>query len=191
MKTEVSAPPRKARNSTEQWHRDNDLKWMNEDQWECFEMLADICGGAHHIGGKVRDSGIYGINLNMTYGFHASTFDYNGLTTAVLMAHDRCIRFEIRPSGPRMLGLYLHKRRQREGDISLRHPTIETAIASYHRVWCPSALAANTRMDTFASLLTQRDGLLAALRSIADSYPTTEEGETMASIARDAIESFK
>ena len=124
-----------ARNSNEQWHRDNDYKWMNDFQWECFEMLSDICGGSHHIGGTIRPSGNDGIHINLTYGFSASTFDFNHLTTAVLMAHDRCIRFEIRPSGPRMLGVYLHKRTMREGDISERHPTIETAIDSYRKNW--------------------------------------------------------
>lgn len=124
-----------ARNYSEQWHRDNDYKWMNDDQWACFEMLCDMCGGSQHIGGKIRPASRWGICLNMTYGFHASTFDYNGLKTAVLLAHDRCIRFEIRPSGPRMLGLYLHKRESREGNISIRHPTIEMAIESHRKKW--------------------------------------------------------
>ena len=117
----------KTRNSTEQWHRDNDYKWMSDDQWECFEMLCDICGGAHHIGGKVKPSGA-GITINISFGFHAASFDYNGLTMAVIMAHDRCIRFEIRPSSPGRLRLFFHKRNSRVGDISQRHPTLEEAI---------------------------------------------------------------
>ena len=116
------------RNSGEQWYRDNDYNWMSDDQWECFEMLCDLCKGAHHIGGKVKPWG-KGIAVNLRYGFYAATYDYNGLTRAVIMAHDRCIRFEIEPSGPGMLRLVFHKRHLREGgEMHERHPTLESAI---------------------------------------------------------------
>lgn len=118
-----------ARNPTEQWHKDNDYKWMNDEQWECFEMLCDLCRGAHHIGGKVKPWG-KGIAVNIRYGFNAATYDFSGLTEAVIMAHDRCIRFEIEPSGPGMLRLVFHKRDGREGEMWQRHPTLEQAIAN-------------------------------------------------------------
>lgn len=119
----------KARNSTEQWHRENDYKWMNDDQWACFEMLCDLCRGAHHVGGKVKPFG-RGIAVNLRFGFNAATFDYSGLTEAVVMAHDRCIRLEILPSGPGMLKLAFSKRHGRDGAFHERHPTIEQAIAT-------------------------------------------------------------
>lgn len=118
-----------ARNSSEQWLRDNDYKWMTDDQWECFEMLCDLCRGSHHVGGKVKPCG-KGILINLRYGWDAATYDFNGLTRAVVMAHDRCIRFEIEPSGFGMLKLVFHKRRLREGgEMWERHPTLESAIA--------------------------------------------------------------
>lgn len=117
-----------------QWYRDNEYKWMTDDQFECLQMLADLCGGMHHVGGTVKPCGT-GILINISYGFHAATFDFNGLTTAVLMSHERCIRFEICPSGPRMLQLRFHKRHTREGEMHKRHPTIETAIESYKKTW--------------------------------------------------------
>lgn len=120
------------RNSTEQWHRDNDYKWMTDNQWECFEMLCDLCRGAHHIGGKVKPCG-NGIEINIRYGFSAATFDFSGLTEAVIMAHDRCIRFEIEPSGPGMLKLIFHKREGREGLVWQRHPTLEQAISKLRK----------------------------------------------------------
>lgn len=119
--------PFTARNTSEQWLRDNTYNWMTEDQWECFEMLCDLCKGSHHVGGKVKPCGV-GIEINIRYGFHASTFDYNGLTEAVILAHDRCIRFEIEPSGPGMMKLKFHKRHYREGRMDERHPTLEDAI---------------------------------------------------------------
>lgn len=101
--------------------------WMTDDQWQCFLMLCDIYRGPHHVQGKVKPAGT-GIELNTRLGSFA-TFDFNDLTRAVIMAHDRMIRFEIMPSGPGLLKLHLHKRHQREGRMFERHPTIEEAIA--------------------------------------------------------------
>ena len=101
--------------------------WMTDDQWECYQMLADIFLGFHHIQGKLHEWG-RGIKLNTTYTNSLATFDFDGLTRAVIMAHDRMIRMEIVPSGPGMLGIVLHKRHKREGRMSEYHPTIETAI---------------------------------------------------------------
>lgn len=40
---------------------------------------------------------------------------------------------------------------------------------------------------SYGEVVAQRDELIETLRSIAESYPTTEEGETLAAIARDAL----
>lgn len=103
--------------------------WMSDDQWECYQMLADLFLGFHHISGKLHNWGT-GIKLNTTQTGSFATFDFNNLTRAVIMAHDRMIRFEIEPSGPGMLGLTLFKRHTREGLMHERHPTIEDAISS-------------------------------------------------------------
>lgn len=101
--------------------------WMSDDQYECYEFLADIFLGFHHIHGKLHEWGD-GIKLNTSQTGSFATFDFDGLTRAVVMAHDRMIRFCIEPSGPGMLGLVCHKRHKREGRMSERHPTIEQAI---------------------------------------------------------------
>lgn len=84
--------------------------WMNDDQWECYRMLCDLYGGDHHVFGIVREAGRTGININTRHTGSMSTFDFCMLTRAVLLAHDRCIRFAIEPSGPGMLRLCFHKR---------------------------------------------------------------------------------
>ena len=61
---------------------------------------------------------------------HVTTFDFDGLTRAVFMAHARAIRFAVSSSGPGRIKLILHKR-QREGSISQRHPDIMEAIKRY------------------------------------------------------------
>jgi hypothetical protein len=102
--------------------------WMSNDHWECYEFLADLFHGFHHICGRLHEHGD-GIALNCTNASNRfATFDFDYLTRAVLMAHERCIRFSIEPSGPGMLKLILHKRHKREGSMYERHPTIEQAI---------------------------------------------------------------
>ena len=108
--------------------------WMSDDQWECYEMLADLFRGFHHITGKLHEFSS-GIALNTTNSNMFATYDFDGLTRAVVMAHDRMIRFEIAPSGPGMLKLVLFKRHKREGDLMReRHPTLEDAAALIRKV---------------------------------------------------------
>ena len=99
---------------------------MTPDQAECYRLLCDLVGGDHHLCGIVRGCG-RGISINLQHRTLA-TFDFNHLTCLVVMAHDRCIRAEIVPSGPRMVGLMLHRRHKRDGSMFERHPTIEEHI---------------------------------------------------------------
>jgi len=108
--------------------------WMSDDQWECTEMLADLVGGFHHVTGKIKPCG-EGIESS-GYNFNLATYDFDGLTRLVLLAHDRCIRAEIRPSGPGMLKLALSKRTRRQGGhMWERHPDIENAIRNISTSW--------------------------------------------------------
>lgn len=102
--------------------------WMNDDQWECYLMLCALYGGDHHVFGIVNGSGLTGIQINTRQPGSMATFDFCRLTHAVLMAHDRCIRFSIEPSGPGMLRLCFHRRHLREGRMYERHPTMEEHI---------------------------------------------------------------
>jgi len=107
--------------------------WMTDDQWECYQMLADLFHGFHHVNGKLHDWGD-GIKLNTSQVGSFATFDFDGLTRLVLLAHERMIRAEIVPSGPGMLGIVLHKRHSREGRMYEQHPTIETAVARFRGI---------------------------------------------------------
>lgn len=111
-------------NSSDEKHR---YDWMTDDQWECYKMLADLYLGFHHITGKLHEWGD-GIKLNTSNVGSFASFDFDRLTRAIVMAHDRIVRIEIVPSGPGMLGIILHKRHKREGRMHERHPTIEDAI---------------------------------------------------------------
>ena len=104
--------------------------WMNDDQWSCAKFVADLFYGFHHVMGEFKPCGS-GIEVSVSNGNWAATYDFDGLTRAVIMAHDQMVRFEIAPSGPRMLKLRLFQRHKREGRMSERHPTIEDAILSF------------------------------------------------------------
>ena len=99
--------------------------WMTADQRECYEMLCAMVGGTHHVYHKIYPCG-EGIEYNDYHSW--ATFDFNMLTKAVVLGHDRMIRVEICSSGPRMIKIRFHKRHEREGMMSQRMPTLEDHI---------------------------------------------------------------
>ena len=110
----------------EKWYR---KPWMNDDQWECYRVLASVFGGFHHIDGEPKRFA-EGIEVNTSLGCW-STFDHDDLTRLVFTGHDHCIRFEVRSSGPRMLKLCAWKRHTRTGQLFERHPTLEEAVTKW------------------------------------------------------------
>lgn len=119
----------------EQYMREHKYSWMNDDQFECYKMLCDIFGGSHHVFDKVEPSNYNGIKINYESCSFAS-FDYSNMTTAVFMAHERGIRFEIGSMAPKgKLQLLFHKRNPLSNDTSRRHPTLEQAIERYNKAW--------------------------------------------------------
>lgn len=119
----------------EKYHKQ---EWMDDAQWECACMLADLRGGFHHVNETIRRCG-KGIEVNLRVNF--ATYDGNLLTRLVFMAHDRSIRADLGPSGPGMVKLTLHKRPKRiRSNNPLReswerHPRIEEALADYRECY--------------------------------------------------------
>lgn len=103
---------------------------MSEQQFQCFELLCELFHGAHHVP-RIHSWGT-GIRCSISSG-KLSTFDFDYLTRLVVLAHDHCVRAEITSSGPRLVGIVLHKRHGRTGGMCDRHPTIEDAISSMKR----------------------------------------------------------
>lgn len=97
---------------------------------DATNFFSEFYQGEHHIPGKVKPFGD-GWVVNHDRG-GMSTYDFNQLTKLVLMAHDKCIRVEIIPCSPRHLKIAIWQR-QREGSMSQRHPTIETAIENFKK----------------------------------------------------------
>lgn len=102
--------------------------WMSDKQWECVQFLGDLFYGFHHMDvDRVKEWG-NGIAYNTSHG-RLATFDFSDLTRLVLMAHKRCIRAEIAPSGPGLIKIILHKRKGTEGRTNERHPDLKELIA--------------------------------------------------------------
>lgn len=94
--------------------------------------FAELFGGEHHIPSTgVKESGPYGWHVNY-YG-DLATYDFNVLTRAVFLAHDRCMRLSIDPSGPRLVKLTVYQRYERDGGMMERHPTLEQAVESWRK----------------------------------------------------------
>lgn len=98
---------------------------------EATAFFAEFYQGEHHIPkGGVKEFG-YGWMVEHDRG-ELATYDGNSLTRLVLMAHEKCIRVGVSPLGKTTLEIAIWKR-QREGCMSERHPTLEQAIESFRK----------------------------------------------------------
>lgn len=91
--------------------------------------------GAHHIPGDIKPCGD-GWYVN-THPSQFATFDFNGLTRLVFLAHDHCVRASVDKSGPGLIKICIWQRDKRTGGMMERHPTLATAVADW-RVQYPS-----------------------------------------------------
>lgn len=100
---------------------------LTEEEARLF--FAEFYRGEHHFPEELKK---YGPGWAITDCNSLSTFDFDGLTRLVLMAHEQCIRVEVSPASPNRIRIAIWKR-EREGDTYQRHPTIEQAIESFRR----------------------------------------------------------
>lgn len=98
---------------------------------EATAFFAEFYRGDHHIPGHQVHRFGRGWMVKHDRG-GLSTYDFNELTTLVLMAHEMCYRVSITNHGPRALKIMIWKRK-RDGGMCERHPTIEQAIESYNK----------------------------------------------------------
>lgn len=96
---------------------------MSEDQKYCIQVLQAWAGGAHHLP-KIYDWGS-GVCVNWSGG--VATFDWDGLTRLVLLAHKFLVRVEVSWSGPGLVRIICH-RRKASGSISQRHPSLDDLV---------------------------------------------------------------
>jgi hypothetical protein len=102
---------------------------------EVADILGQVFQGIYHIDSEVLhkrcqwDNERY-IEVVMPDSTNCglSTYDFNNLTTLVVLCHDRCVRLSIYAAAPNRLRLMFHKREGRTGSINEKHPTLEEAV---------------------------------------------------------------
>lgn len=97
-------------------------------------LLSNLCGGLHHLGdNQVRRILKENDSWCVKYlAGHLATYDGWELTKLVLLAHDMAIRVEIQPCNFRYFTILFHER-QREGEFSRRHPSIEQVLQAWRK----------------------------------------------------------
>ena len=99
---------------------------------QATEFFSEFYGGEHHIPGyKPKEDG-FGWSVKHDRG-ELATFDFNQMTRLVFMAHDKCIRVGIEAVRSHVIKITIWQR-VREGSMSERHPTLETAIERFRAV---------------------------------------------------------
>lgn len=105
--------------------------WMSDDQWLLSLFCCRLFRGFHHCPEiKEKNCGLNNIVINTSTSYFAN-YDYDYLTKAVIMAHNWGVRICISGSGPGMFKISLWKRKNREGCVSERMPTIQDMIETY------------------------------------------------------------
>lgn len=102
-------------------------EWMSDNQWYCAELLEKLFRGWHHVP-KIHKYGM-GICCN-TYSGTLATYDGDMLTRLVFLCHEMKVRAEICSSGPHLVKIALHRRKD-EGSMYERHPSLIEAVNDF------------------------------------------------------------
>ena len=103
---------------------------MNFPKEEAVKFFSAFYCGEHHIPGPIRE---WGNGYCVNHVGELATFDFDKMTRLVFMGHDKCVRVAVAHGGPRALRIMIWKREGREGIMSVRHPTIESALELWRR----------------------------------------------------------
>lgn len=112
-----------------QWLRSAGVKEISPFGERVADLLNKLFTGIYHIDRaacKADYSSESWITVCVSDQYF-STFDFSHLTLLVLLCHDFCIRCEMRAAARGFIRLCFSPR-EREGDISHRHPTMEEHI---------------------------------------------------------------
>ncbi len=97
---------------------------------EATAFFAAFYQGEHHFPSTLKP---YGEGWSMSHFGSLATYDSDELTRLVLLAHERAIRVQVEQGGPNRLRIAIWKR-EREGSMYERHPTISDAILRFNGV---------------------------------------------------------
>lgn len=95
-----------------------------EDQKFLTDVLAEFALGHHHL----PDVRGWGDGIVISWSGNLATYDFDGLTRLVILAHKHAVRIEIGSGGPRMANIIAHRRKHgpfRELSQFKRHPNLD------------------------------------------------------------------
>jgi hypothetical protein len=95
---------------------------------EASKFFGVFYNGEHHLPSEVKP---WGQGWTVNHRGDLASFDFSEMTRLVVMAHDCCVRISISPCKNDVLRICIWKRHSREGDMSLRHPDLESAIKTF------------------------------------------------------------
>ena len=112
--------------------------WMSDDQWKCAKLAAEFKYGFHHLSNLRR----WGNGIAIDEPNEIATYDFNGLTRLVVMAHDECVRVGVKIETrdeeyeghqyqvTKLIVTFHPCKRPVDGDgMSSRHPELDHHIA--------------------------------------------------------------
>ena len=104
---------------------------LSDFQRKAVDILCRACNlGAYNIPVNWNtvdwDYGPAGVRFK--FQREMATFDFDWLANLVILAHDECVRVELRAMAPRVMSITMYQRHKRDGMMNERHPTIEQAI---------------------------------------------------------------
>lgn len=103
---------------------EGELNNFTEDQQHCIRMLGDWAHGFHHLPMPKE----FGRGVSIHWSQDLSTWDFNRLTMLVLLAHERCVRIELRSGGPRGVTIAAHRRKADANSIYEGHPNLDHLV---------------------------------------------------------------
>lgn len=93
---------------------------------EATKFFSILYGGEHHIPGDLKE---WGRGWSVIHrGGAMATYDYSDLTRLVILAHETCIRAEVRNGGPGAIKICIWRRERESDNMSQRHPALEDNI---------------------------------------------------------------
>lgn len=113
--------------------------WYIEYHGKCTEpselgiktaiILTKLFQGMHHVPVSQIKKINWKSEFNIPFSYFASmsTFDDNLLTRLIILAHEYCVRVEIKACNFHYFTIQFSKRTGREGPSHDRHPTVEQA----------------------------------------------------------------
>lgn len=94
------------------------------------DIMGDLYYGIYHWDGWKRTDWSKERYIRVIVSGDLSTFDFDGLTRLVLLAHALCVRVSVSPCNMQYLEIMFHPR-TREGYAYQRHPTMEEAVNEF------------------------------------------------------------